>query len=449
MEADQKNESAGISTLLQLESMARESESEKSLQFLIVNETRKLVNYRQAFLFSTRGNKNKPLYIEAASSLSIIDQNTPYIDWLTRIANLLNKEDRLNSLFQIDIKNIPDEFKEEWSEYSLPYVLWVPLKIPNGKRIGGVWLAREKEWQQNELTLLKHLTETYAHAWGALVGKNSFASMSKIKNYRKVILVALLMLTSFIPIQMSALAPVEIVAKDPIIVSAPIDGVIAKIQQQPNNFVKQNDEIFIFEDTNLRNQFELSEKALSVTLAELRKVKQAAFGDKKSKAEIALLESEVDLRKAELNYSKELLSQVSVKAKEDGLLIYSDKDDWIGRSVRVGERIMEIADPNKTKLKIDLPVSDSILLKENARVDIFLDISPLDSLEAKLTETTYNAEVTPNNVLAYRLYGEFENKESNLRIGLQGTAKIYGEKVPLFFFLFRRPISTIRQYIGL
>ncbi len=449
MGADQKNESAGLSTLLQLEAMARESESEKSLQFLIVNETRKLVNYRQAFLFSTRGNKNKPLSIEAVSSLSIIDQNTPFIDWLTRLANFLKKDSKLDSVFQIHGNNCPADFKDEWKEYSLPFALWVPLKIPNGKQIGGIWFSRETAWQDNEITLIKHLSDTYAHAWGALVGKNSFSAISKIKNYKKYFIAACLMLTGLIPVRMSALAPVEIVAKDPVIISAPIDGVIAKINHEPNHYIRENDEIFIFEDTNLRNQFELAEKALSVTVSELKKVKQAAFGDKKSKAEIALLKSEVDLRKAELNYSKELLSQVVVKAKKDGLLIYSDKDDWIGKSVRVGERIMEIANPEKIKLKIDLPVADSILLKENARVDIFLDISPLDSLSAKLIETTYNAEVTPSNVLAYRLYAEFDNPENKLRIGLQGTAKIYGEKVPLFFFLFRRPISTVRQYIGL
>ena len=35
------------------------------------------------------------------------------------------------------------------------------------------------------------------------------------------------------------------------------------------------------------------------------------------------------------------------------------------------------------------------------------------------------------------------------RIGLRGTAKIFGEEVKLFFFLFRKPIIFVRQTLGL
>jgi hypothetical protein len=31
---------------------------------------------------------------------------------------------------------------------------------------------------------------------------------------------------------------------------------------------------------------------------------------------------------------------------------------------------------------------------------------------------------------------------------LQGTAKMYGERVSVFFYLFRRPISYVRQLLG-
>ena len=34
------------------------------------------------------------------------------------------------------------------------------------------------------------------------------------------------------------------------------------------------------------------------------------------------------------------------------------------------------------------------------------------------------------------------------RIGLRGTAKVYGEKVSLFYYLFRRPITYLRQHLG-
>ena len=450
MQADEKNESAGLSALLQLEAMSRTAETEKSLQFLIVNETRKLINYRQAFLFSNNNSgKNRSFQVEAASSISVVDQNAPYIDWLTNLVNFFQSSEKLKSACQLDANSCPEEYKKGWQEYSLPFVLWVPLIPPHSNSIGGLWLARETPWSENEITLVKHLCDTYSHAWKALKGSRTFNTNITSKRIFYYSVAVLFLLVLLIPVRMSALAPAEIVAAHPTIISAPLDGVISDIKKLPNTYVKKNETLFLYEDTNLRNQFELAEKSLFVTEAELKKTKQAAFGDAKSKSDIALLESQVELRKAELEYAEELLNQVVVRAPVDGLLIYTDPDEWIGKTARVGERVMEIADPEVIKLKIDLPVSDAIVLNENAEVDLFLDVSPLESLSAILTDSAYKAEITPGDILSYRLYADITETEKELRIGLQGTAKIYGDKVPLFFYLFRRPISSVRQYIGI
>ena len=34
------------------------------------------------------------------------------------------------------------------------------------------------------------------------------------------------------------------------------------------------------------------------------------------------------------------------------------------------------------------------------------------------------------------------------RIGLRGTARVYGPRTTMFYFLFRRPITAMRQLIG-
>jgi hypothetical protein len=35
------------------------------------------------------------------------------------------------------------------------------------------------------------------------------------------------------------------------------------------------------------------------------------------------------------------------------------------------------------------------------------------------------------------------------RIGLKGTAKLAGERVPLIYWMLRRPLASIRQFIAL
>jgi hypothetical protein len=39
--------------------------------------------------------------------------------------------------------------------------------------------------------------------------------------------------------------------------------------------------------------------------------------------------------------------------------------------------------------------------------------------------------------------------DPRIRIGWQGSAKVYGEQGPLAFLLFRRPLTALRQLTGL
>jgi hypothetical protein len=129
-------------------------------------------------------------------------------------------------------------------------------------------------------------------------------------------------------------------------------------------------------------------------------------------------------------------------------VIFTDKSEWIGKPVVVGERIMEVADPQEFELKIDLPVEDAIVLREGAEVEVFLNANPLRAIPAQLIHASYHASILPTNVLAYRVEAEFTDPPEEIRIGWQGTAKIYGEPVTLFFYLFRRPLGILRQTLG-
>jgi len=444
-----KPDMSRLSLLMQLEAMAREAESVKALQFLLVNESRHLISFRQAFLFSSDVvNKNK-FQLNAASSIAIIDRNAPFVNWLETCLNRLHKESGMDSIQNLDAVSCPDDLKDEWEEYSLPFVLWCPLKLADDTRLGGLWLTRETPWTDNEMQLVKRLADTYAHAWYALLGR---AKLRKSPHYQRAILASVLfIIISFfvIPVRISALAPAEVVARDPSIVSAPINGVISKVLAPPNTMVSKGTILFKYEDTELRNQYEVAEKTLAVAVAELHQAAQGAFRDIQSNAKVALLKAQVELSRAESKYALDLLEQVEVKAPKRGLLMYTDKSDWVGRPVQVGEQIMQIADPNKIKLRINLPVDDAIFLVEAAKVKIFLDVDPLRSIAGKVTHASYEAALTPDGVLAYRIDAEFTDPGVRRRIGLQGTAKLYEERVSLFYYLFRRPISTLRQFVGI
>ena len=157
----------------------------------------------------------------------------------------------------------------------------------------------------------------------------------------------------------------------------------------------------------------------------------------------------MDEKSAEVNYNQELLHRVEVKADKDGIAIFSNPFEWVGKPVQMGEKILLIADPQKIELNIMLPIDEAISLKNGSDVKLFLNIDPINPLEASLTWASYEAKQTPNNIMSYQVKADFKNPNDIPRIGLKGTAKIFGDDTTLFYYVFRRPISSFRRFFGI
>jgi HlyD family secretion protein/Biotin-lipoyl like len=343
----------------------------------------------------------------------------------------------------------PEELRRDWKEFTPGHGVWCPLKHPDGQLLGGLWLTREQPWADHEVTVLQRIGDAYAYAWRAVGASSRLQWRWGLSRTVTWILAGAIVGALAIPVPMSTLAPAKVVAKDSVIVSAPIDGVISDILVLPNTVVSEGDILFRYEDTTFRSEYQVAERNLDVSIAQYRRAAQGSFVEAEQKADVPQLKAEVELRETERNYMYERLTKVEVKAEQAGLLLYTDKSDWIGKPVVVGQRIMEIADPKRLEVRIDLPVEDAIVLHEGAMVKLFLNANPFSSVSATVSHASYHAEVLPNNTLAYRVIAQLEQGASELRIGWQGSAKIYGERVSLFTYLFRRPISALRPWVGL
>jgi hypothetical protein len=177
-------------------------------------------------------------------------------------------------------------------------------------------------------------------------------------------------------------------------------------------------------------------------------VTQDAFVDARSKAERATKEALLRKKQAELAYSREEYDKINVVADRPGIAIFNSPDDWIARPVSLGQRILLIADPKRVAIEAMLPIKDALETRSGARVQVFLDNSPLDPLEGTVLRTSYDASPTADGVMAFRVRVMLNDDQRTPRIGAHGVSKIYGESVALFFYLFRRPLTVLRQTIG-
>lgn len=433
--------------LLQLEADARQSQDLTALHYFIVNETRRLVRYQHAILLKVT--KRNPYCFKAVriSGSTLLDRSVPKIHYIERVLDRLSIAHLQQDPIEIAQHQLLPELQRDWREFTLSFPLCVNLILPDGSLIGALWIERETSWTEEERFLLKRLASSYAHAWGYFERNRKFDSWLYSKKSLAIISV-LLVFFLLIPIQHSTLGFVRVVAKDPLVVTAPIDGVIASIPVEPNQIVSQGETIIRYEDTSYRNEFTIAEQALVVSQAELKKLTQSAFQDEKSKAEIALSKAKVELAAIKRDYAKEMLAYVTLIADKQGIILINNKLEMIGRPVKIGERLMEIAEIGKLKFRIDLPVENNINFSVGAPVKIYLDTDPLRSIDAKVTQIGFRAEIVPGEMLVYPVEAESIEEISHLRIGWQGTAKIYGDTVNMFFYLFRRPLAAARQYVG-
>lgn len=437
-----------LSTLLQLEASARQVETVEGLHFSMVNELRRAIDYRFAAVMSGDGVSCKG-HIAAASGVAVLDRDAPMVRWLDRVAARLARQPEAGSVHSVDPLRLTENERAEWAEWCPPEVVWCPLITAGGRQLGALWLARDKPWDKSELLVVERLAGCYAHAWLALTGgKGPQPAFTHRLRWPALAVLALATLGMAIPVSQSALAPVEIVATEPMVVAAPIDGVIARFLVTPNQPVTAGQPLFAFDDTTLRNQATVTERTLGIAQAELHQAVQGAFGDRKQAGQMALLEAQVQLRTAELDFARSLLERVVVKAGRAGTAVFSDANDWIGRPVVVGQRILQIADSERVEARIALPVRDAIALEPGAPIDLFLDNDPLGRLSAKLVTASFEADMTPAGVLAYRLTATLEPGHAPPRIGLQGTANVHGRSVPVLLYLFRRPLTALRQWLG-
>jgi hypothetical protein len=129
--------------------------------------------------------------------------------------------------------------------------------------------------------------------------------------------------------------------------------------------------------------------------------------------------------------------------------VYGSRKDWEGRPVATGERIMQVASPDEVQLRIEMPVKDAIVVRDGAPVRIYLDSDPLKPLSGRLERASFHATPVPGGGLAFTLLAGVDPGEPLPRIGYRGTAQVFGDRVPLAYYVLRRPLTSLRQWIGL
>jgi hypothetical protein len=440
---------AGLLALLKLEADARAMKSTGELALLIANEARRLTRARQVFVLHRQ---RDALRLVAVTALPSVDRMAPLTHTVETVARHVESEGHAAQACDFRFDAYAGAGNDTAASYPLQEAAWVPFTGRDGDLFAGMILTRETAWLERDLVIAKRLGSTFAHAWSALEATSPITGALLPRRRTLAAVAVVLSALGFVPVSLTTLAPVEIVPRDPFVVAAPIDGVIEDVPIEPNARVGEGALLVKFEDTTLRNRLEVAEREVQVAAARLKTTTQLAFVDENGRHDLAVARAELQLKTAERDFARDLLGKAEIRAPRAGLAVLGDKKELIGRPLSVGERILEIADPGLVEARIEIPVSDSIILRNGAPVKLLLDSNPLASIEAKVIASDFQARMSDAAVLSFRAIAEIDvasAARTPLRLGARGTAQIYGERVALGFYLLRRPFAKLRQWTGL
>ena len=443
------SEKAFLENLLQIEAAIRSTKTLQELKYFVANELRSTIVCDQILILKPKLSTGQ-YFIDTVSNLVEPDKNSPMLQWLSKQLNdqvELLESDQAGALaksFRLKAESAPQ------SNLANSSGLMVRLIGQKNKLGAIVVFLSEKPFSKTDFHLAERLSKTISYSWQTFERRNIGRSLTMPRPV-KLLLCAALLLVAFIPVPLTVLAPAQIVADDPKLVTAPLNGVIERIAVKPNSKVKKGDILFSYEKTDATNLVDQTDKQFAIADAKFRKANQDAFGAGSGRKDMAVAKAELDLAIAEKKAALRKQSLTDVSAQVAGIILFDSADKWLGKPVVVGERVMKIANPEEIKFKLDLPTQEAIILSQLKTARVFLDSDPLNPVKVSIESASYEAKLSDANVLVFPIFARqvSGDAKTDLRIGLRGTAQVSGDYVPLWFFLLRKPLSFLRQFTGL
>ena len=507
----------GASILLALARQARGAESDKQLQFLLVNQTHQLVPYLVGSLWV----EDEGIVIQ--SGVSFVERNSPYIQWLSGVCKTLS----IQSACEVSPTMLEPEQAQEWSSYLPANAYWLP--VDGGKRKAGLLLTREQLFTNEQISYLKEWIDIWAYSWVKLDAPTIHGELTKLwvrflqylpsqeevkeyafnvwqglqiifhryrENPRQILLPigdALKKSTQYLascwqwarqngpegiwdatmvevtaiwrdkkrrwkwlfwifllfPVKLTVLATGELVPANPAIIRIPFDGVIDEFYVAPNQEVTKGQPLLRLDITALLSRIHVAEQEIQIATQEYRQSALQGLTDSKSRGLMVSQEEKATEKKVEADYLKSLLDKAKIQAPRPGIVLFDDPSEWIGKPVVAGEKVMVVTSEGEVEIEAWIPVGEALELPKNSSVTLYLNAMPFSPVTGSLRYEGHEPILRPDGNYAYRVRASLPPGEKGPRVGLKGTAKVNGQYVPLSYWVLRRPLSSMRQFLGI
>jgi len=430
------------------------SPNRRNAIFRILNDSAKLIPYERAALWSFASGRPRLLGISGQAS---VPPRTELLEAWHRVVSTASCPEE-----PVVLSGGPGDRVDtrDWSRVigdgQDQQVLWLPLRTEAGVP-AVLWLERgaAAPWREDEIALLTVLAEGYGVAlehhedgrayWWRRMGPGRFG--------RRVGAVAVgVVIAAFLflyPLRMKVVAPCEILASDPHLVTAPLNGVVEKLAVKPGARVEKDDVLFRYEQTIPQQELKVARQQVEIAQAQLDRATVLALKGEDTESQVAVLRDRLAQEKARLELSQSVVDRLCVMAAADGVVQIADPHTWAGRPVRIGERIMTIVDPDRTKVRMWISQDDKVGGIADRPVSIVLYAKPHVATLARISFVSNAAGMSPAGRSSFMAEATWADGLGSGALGLKGQAILYGKRVSPAYWICRKPWAAMRRRLGL
>jgi hypothetical protein len=422
----------------------------EALRFLIVNDTKVVLPYDRALLWEW---DSRPVLTCASGQIGVNERSALSKQIEKLVADI--KEPDKPQVINKDSFNTQSDAWEKFVGDTKKTIFWFPLQ--DVKPRVGVWLeswniSTEEYYEKNNDALeivSSCLFPGYTSAWEKF-GVAWRPWRQRINKKSLLWLGSLLLLTGLvIQIPLRVVAPCEVVPRNPIVVKAPLDGVIDSIVVKPGQLVKADELLALYDKEIPDQEYKAAQKEVEIAQEELNRSMTLGLQDTLSQTEISVLTLKLEKAKIRFQQAVYQKGRLDIQAPFGGVVILQSPEEWRGKPVKVGEKILTISEPNDTIVRIWIPESDNIPLNLEEPVRVYLNIEPEVTHLARINYIANESLIAESQIPSFIAEAKWEDEKNQARLGLKGTAVLYGEKVSLLYFIMRKPLSSFRKLTGL
>ena len=317
-----------------------------------------------------------------------------------------------------------------------------------------VWLLEyEKTIPETAVTTAQLLGKSIAEALSLaeLSAGGKRWKLSKVfRIFIKIFCVAILLAAGLlIRIRESATAEFMLKAPDITAAYAWYDGQIAKCLKQDGDIVRKDEPVMLFDTAELKYQLANAQSSLKEAETALELAQQSAFSDESKLGKVKLLQARCNILQVAVSEVQWYLKNSVIRAKSEGILVLADgrAEQFAGKAVKSGEKLFDVYGGSGMVAEIMVNERNSSILQESFNAELFLHTTPEKGITGKIAAVSCYPVLNEQNLYCYTVRVELpETAGNNLRFGMRGVARLTGEKVSLWYYLFKNLIVYFRNW---